>query len=119
MNCDCGRKMQWRCTSKVTGLAKFKCPGCGRIVEIVDDYEPPVREAHEPKHYYTVNNRYVVRHMNNGKHEYIGCYGDEETAKMVVARMLDCNWDKSLLDSIHAELGIKRVNGMRKCADVC
>lgn len=112
MICNCGRKMQWRCTDNVTHIAKFKCPGCGRIVEKLDDYEPPVPEVHVPKHYYTVNNRFVVRHMSNGKHEYIGCYGDEYTAQRVVEKMLDCDWDKSHLDSIHEELGIRKVDGV-------
>ena len=34
MICECGAKMQWRCTNKETNIAKYKCPVCGTPLKL-------------------------------------------------------------------------------------
>ena len=106
---DCGARMQWRCTNLKTKMAKYKCPHCG-LVEIVEDDWKPV-ESRKPKHYYLKQGRYIVRRWMDGKYTHIGSYVDEETAKKVVDKMIEYDWDKSMVPQAHKELGIDRVKG--------
>ena len=108
---ECGESMTWRATNLVTNVAKYKCPACGNVQTGADETMPAKKRI--PKHYYRFKNRYVVR--SKGKCEYIGCYGNEETAKKVVDKMEEIGWDKSLLPSIHEQLNIKRVNRTWVC----
>ena len=115
MICECGAKMQWRCTNKETNIAKYKCPVCGKLVTAVDDYKPVKIPVRTPKHYYRKNGRYIVRRWINGEHQYIGSYADEETAKRVVDKMVECDWDKACIPQVYAELNIERVHGTWCC----
>ena len=113
---ECGETMQWRCTNQETGVAKYKCPTCGNVQCGPDEWKEPVVKVNMPKHYYKRENCYIVRRIRNGKHQYIGCYGNEETAKKVVDKMNEIDWDKSKLSLVHNELNIKRINRSWVCA---
>ena len=111
MFCDeCGSPMQWRCTDTRTNIAKYKCPDCGRVQKAPDDYKEPVVEVRDIKNYYFNRNRFIVRRVVDGKHCYIGCYGNEDTAKKVVEKMDEYDWDKSMVPQVYEELNIKKVN---------
>lgn len=112
---ECDSIMQWRCTNNHTHIAKYKCPHCGNIVEVLDDYKPPVVEKFEPKHHYFKNGRFIVRKMIDGKYQHIGSYLDEETARKVVDKMVECDWDKARIPEVYAELNIKKVNRSWVC----
>ena len=117
MYCElCGSSMQWRSTNQLNNVAKFKCPRCGNVQSGLDDYEPIVKEKFTPKHYYFHDGRFVVRKVIDGKHRYIGAFGNEETAKKVVDKMDEYGWDKSMRRQVYEELGMHRVNNAWVCA---
>ena len=118
MICEkCGAPMQWRCTNTLTRVAKYKCPECGVISTIVVEFKAPVeKEEYEAKHYYFAHDRYIVSKKVNGERLYVGCYGNEDTAKAVVDKMIECDWDKSMLPKVYDELGMKKVNRSWVCA---
>ena len=107
---ECGETMQWRCTNQETGVAKYKCPICGNVQLGEDDWKEPIVEVRHIKNYYQNKNRFIVRRVVDGKHRYIGCYGNEDTAKKVVEKMEEVEWDKSMIPLIHEELNIHKVN---------
>ena len=116
MICEsCGNRMQWRCTSKKDTYAKYKCPHCGEILLVKDTWEPIPEEPYEPKYYYYANGRFNVQKKLNGERIGYGCYSDEETAKKVVDKLKECDWDKSQLLRIYDELHIERVNRSWVC----
>ena len=118
MYCEnCGTLMQWRCTNVNTHIAKYKCPHCGEVqTATVEIYEPPVVELKPPKNYYPHNGSFVVRKRKEGKQHYVGCFGNEETAKKVVAEMVKCDWDLDMLPVIRTRLNIHRVGRSWVCA---
>ena len=111
----CDSIMQWRCTDNHTHIAKYKCPECGNIVEVLDDYKPPIVEKFEPKYHYFKNGRFIVRKKIDGKFEYIGSYLDEETADKVVEKMKEYDWDKAMLPRVYDELGMHHINRLWVC----
>lgn len=112
---ECGGAMQWRSTKHDTNIAKYKCVECGNIIEAVDDYKPPVNEIFEPKNYSFYRGRFIIHKTINGVHRSFGTYADEETCKKVVAKMRECDWDKSMLPKVYDELGIRRINRVWVC----
>lgn len=110
MKCDCGMSMQWRCTDTKTNIAKYKCPQCGNIVKVFDEYKPPVVEKFEPKYHFFRNGRFIVRKKVDGKFKYIGTYADEETADKVVAKMKEYDWDTNMLPRVYDELHMQKIN---------
>ncbi|MBP5422131.1 MAG: hypothetical protein J6Y78_06810 [Paludibacteraceae bacterium] len=116
MYCEkCGEPMQWRCTNTNTNVAKYKCPYCGNVQTTIEECKPVPIEVREPRYYYKHQGRFIVRRMVNGKHRYIGCFGDEETAQKVVAKMYEYGWDKSQLPKVFRELNIEKVNRSWVC----
>ena len=114
---NCNKPMQWRSTNTETHIAKYKCPHCGQVQTItVEIYEPPIVEKKPPKNYYCRNGSFVVRKRKEGKQHYIGTFGNEETAKKVVAEMVKCDWDKNMLPVIYSRLNIHREGKSWVCA---
>jgi len=109
---ECGETMQWRSTNQLTGVAKWKCPNCGNVQIGADDYEPLPVEDFKPKYYYFHKNRFIVRKVINHRHVYFGAFGNEETAKKVVEKLEEHDWDKTKKPLIYEELGIHRENKM-------
>ena len=105
MHCEeCGASMVWRCTNTNTNIAKYKCPRCGSIKEVIDDYKHFVIETRKPKYYHICKGRYVVHKVIEGKNIYFGSFGDEETAQKIVDRLKACDWDKDLMPLIRDEV---------------
>ena len=115
MICECGARLQWRCTDTKTKMAKYKCPQCGEVVLAEDKWKPVHVEHREPKYYYFSKGRFNVQRKMNGGCVGFGCYGNEETAKKVVDKLKECDWDKSQLLRIYDELHIERVNRSWVC----
>ena len=117
MICEkCGHSMQWRCTDTRTRLAKYKCLGCGELIIVEDDYEAPEIPVRVPKYYYCSKGRFIVHKKIDGKFVNFGTYADEETAKAVVDKMKEFDWDKDMLHRVYDELGMKYVNRLWVCA---
>lgn len=113
---ECGETMQWRCTNTETGIAKYKCPECGNVQTGEDEYKAPVKNPTRlPKYYYLKDGKYIVRRWIDGEHKYIGSYADEETARKVVDKMVECDWDKARIPQVYAELNIEKVNRSWVC----
>ena len=116
MNCsECGNTMQWRSTNQVTNIAKYKCRHCGNVQEGEDEYKEVIVEVPEPKYYYFYRGRYIVHRMIGGVNRYIGTYADEETAKKVVDKMKEYDWDTDMVPRIHEELGMQKVKRLWVC----
>ena len=108
MYCEsCGAAMHWRCTDKQTNVSKFKCPRCGKVMTGVLEVKPPAPKP-EPRFYYRNPAGFCVQKTTNHKTLCVGTFQDEETAKLVVDRMKDCGWDKTMIPGVFRELGIFR-----------
>ena len=112
MICECGARMQWRCTDTKTKIAKYKCPSCGRVATCVDTWKPVKDEKRICKYFY-INKKgmFVINKRIQGNSHYFGSYGNEETARSVISKLKECDWDKSMVPVILDELCIDRVKG--------
>ena len=115
MICEkCGGPMQWRCTDKDTRVAKYKCPECGHLqTGIVDFIGFEKKEKFVPKHYTRrtgPKTRYEVKRIVKGKRIYVGLFDDEDTAKKVVEKMNQNDWDDTKIQFIFDELGLDKVH---------
>ena len=111
---DCGVSMQWRCTDNITKVSKFKCPNCGHVQMGKLDMKPIV-EHNNPKYYHEKNGAWIVKRTINHKYLYVGSFANEETAKRVVQKMEEVDWDKSMIPSVFSSLGIHKVNRSWVC----
>ena len=102
--------MQWRTTNNVTHIAKYKCPHCGNVQELVVVHHPVKEHSVKPRYYYEKDGKWIVRRKHEHQHKYVGTYANEETARKVVEKMNDCDWDLDEIPRIYNELGIHRVN---------
>ena len=53
--------------------------------------------------------------MINHQKVYVGCFADEETAKLVVDGMKKVDWNKSMIPSVFKSLGIHKVKRSWVC----
>ena len=108
---DDGMPLIWRCTNQVTNVAKYKCPYCGRLYEIV--VEPKVEQTSDklekPKYYHkNPYGTFTIHRRDGGDYRYFGTYPTREIAAAVVEKLKEYDWDKSCLPSIRDELGLVR-----------
>ena len=115
MYCDeCGDVMRWRCTDNITEVSKFKCPNCGHVqTGKLKKVEP--KPPREPNYYYEKNGKWFVKKVINHQKVYVGCFADEETAKLVVDGMKKVDWNKSMIPSVFKSLGIHKVKRSWVC----
>ena len=112
---ECGDVMMWRCTDNITEVSKFKCPNCGHIqTGKLKKVEP--KPPQEPKYCFNYKGKWIVRKTINHQPVYVGCFADEETAKLVVDGMKKVDWKKSMIPVVFESLGIHKVKRSWVCA---
>lgn len=68
---------------------------------------PVNRDKGSDKFIYPRGKQFAIMKSIKGDFRYYGVYNTMEDARKVRNKLIDCNWDKSQLPSIHKELGVK------------
>ena len=122
MECECGRRLIWRCDNFEKNISKYKCVGCGKIVikplkqdKVVQNNikkeihnklgenallinghrANPTHKTKMIKNYHQRSSgKYVITKRFHYKTVYFGEVDTENQAKWLVKQLIKNNWDK-------------------------
>lgn len=132
MECECGRRLIWRCDNFEDNITKYKCQGCGKIVKKPlkqQDKVPnnikthihnelgenallknghranPTRKTKTIKNYHQRRSgKYVITKRLDGKTVYFGEVATENQAKWFVKQLSKNGWDKTSVPLIQYKM---------------